>query len=136
MQNNYVGDIAISLMPNLVLTLENASSVGARPVLSYQLFWAGPWIQHPVAQVAEATSNPQALQSGQQVYAANCAVCHGATGNGGVGPNLHQVATTKTFAQTVAFIENPTGGMPKLYPSKLTDQQVRDVATYVRTTFK
>jgi hypothetical protein len=43
-QNNYVGDIAFSIMPNLVVTLENVSSVGSRPVMSYQVLWAGPWV--------------------------------------------------------------------------------------------
>lgn len=59
-----------------------------------------------------------------------------ANGTGGAGPSLHQVATTKTFAQTVDFIEHPSGGiMPKLYPGTLSEAQVKEVTAYVRATF-
>jgi cytochrome c553 len=135
--NNYVTDIAFSIMPNLILTLENVSTVKATPVTSYQLLWAGPWIMHSVAQTGPAvTSSPQVLALGQQIFAANCAVCHGATGEGGAGPSLHGIAKQKTLDQTIAFIENPSGGMPKLYPATLSAEQVRDVAAYISETFR
>ncbi len=155
-QNNYIGDLAFSVMPNLVLTLENASSVGARPATSYQLLWAGPWIRTPShqapASVAAAPGAPGAaavaasgttapaspeadIQAGSAIFAANCSMCHGANGEGGVGPNLHKIAQRRTLAGTIAFIENPSGGMPKLFPSTLSADQVREVATYIRTTF-
>lgn len=73
--------------------------------------------------------------TGQQVYAANCAACHNANGTGGAGPTLHNVGTTKTLAQTVDFIEKPSGTMPKLYPATLSAAQVQDVAAYIRATF-
>jgi mono/diheme cytochrome c family protein len=124
-------------MPNLLLTLENASTVGAKPVTSYQLLWAGPWLKHSVAQAGPtAVSSPQVLASGRQVFAANCAVCHGAAGEGGAGPNLHGIAKRKSLDQTIAFIENPSGGMPKLYPATLSAEQVRDVADYISQTFR
>jgi cytochrome c551 len=137
-QNNYVGDIAFSIMPNLVVTLENVSSVGTSAVTSYQLLWAGPWIRLRTAQtVAQVTSGPQAPGSGQQLYTANCASCHGANGEGGVGPNLHGITTRKSLSATVAFIENPSGGvMPKLFPTPLSAQQVQEVATYISQTFR
>jgi len=136
-QNNYVGDIAFSIMPNLVVTLENVSSVGSRPVMSYQVLWAGPWVEHrSAALAATATASPEVLKSGQKLFAANCAACHGANGEGGAGPNLHGIAARKSLDQTIAFIESPSGGMPKLYPATLTAAQVRDVATYISQTFR
>ena len=76
------------------------------------------------------------MQAGKAVFVANCAACHNANGTGGAGPSLHQVATTKTFAQTVDFIEHPSGGiMPKLYPGTLSEAQVKEVTAYVRATF-
>jgi cytochrome c oxidase cbb3-type subunit III len=36
----------------------------------------------------EATADPAILAEGRQVYAMHCAVCHGAQGQGMVGPNL------------------------------------------------
>lgn len=35
-----------------------------------------------------AFRDPSALKSGQKVYSARCASCHGAQGQGGIGPNL------------------------------------------------
>lgn len=83
-----------------------------------------------------ATSSPADQRAGKQVYAANCAVCHGANGGGGFGPSLQQIAARRSFDQTVGFIENPLGPMPKLYPEKLSEAQVRDVAAYIRGTFQ
>jgi mono/diheme cytochrome c family protein len=137
-QSNYVGDIAFSIMPNLVVTLENVSSVGTTAVTSYQLLWAAPWIQHRgAAQTVAVTSpGPQGLALGETIYAADCAQCHGAHGGGGVGPNLHGIAMRKSLGETVAFIENPSGIMPKLFPATLSAVQVQEVATFIRDTFR
>jgi mono/diheme cytochrome c family protein len=68
-------------------------------------------------------------------YAANCASCHGATGEG--GPSLKQIAQRKSLAQIIAFFESPSGAaMPKLYPATLSAAQVRDVATHISETFR
>jgi mono/diheme cytochrome c family protein len=75
------------------------------------------------------------VKAGETVYTANCAACHNANGTGGVGPTLHNVAATKTYAQTIDFIEKPAGAMPKLYPGTLSEAQVKEVAAYVRATF-
>jgi len=84
---------------------------------------------------AATVSPPEDVKAGQQLYAANCAACHNADGTGGVGPNLHQVATSMSLSQTVAFIEKPAGAMPKLYPGTLSEAQVGQVAAYIRATF-
>lgn len=70
---------------------------------------------------------------GLEVFRANCARCHGATGNeGGVGPSLAHERTRKNQEQTVVWIENPLPPMPKLYPAPLNERAVRDVAAYVQ----
>lgn len=137
-QNNYIGAIAFSIRPNLVVTIENVSSVGARPVMSYQVLYGGPWLQHRGAQTVAVTAATKPLiAAGKPIYAANCAACHGASGEGGVGPGLKQIAQRKSLAQTIAFIESPAGSvMPKLYPATLSAAQVRDVATYISETFR
>jgi mono/diheme cytochrome c family protein len=128
-----------------------------QPAWTAQLRWAGPLFPAPALKKApptpsgvaaagttpaanpsaetSASPSPQMVQSGKAVYVANCAACHNANGTGGAGPSLHQVATTKTFAQTVDFIEKPSGAMPKLYPAPLSEAQVQEVAAYVRATF-
>lgn len=71
---------------------------------------------------------------GKQIFAANCASCHGATGTeGGVGPSLKAEKSRKNYAQTIAWIHNPQPPMPKLWPSPLNDKDVQDVAAYVQT---
>jgi ubiquinol-cytochrome c reductase cytochrome c subunit len=68
------------------------------------------------------------LERGEQVFANFCAACHGARGEQGVAGS-----DKRTQAALVAFIKNPTGAMPKLYPQPLDEAEVTAVATYVRT---
>ena len=75
-----------------------------------------------------------APQVGKTIFSANCATCHGATGTeGGVGPSLKNEKSRKNYAQTIAWIHNPTPPMPKLWPSPLNDKDVQDVAAYVQS---
>jgi alcohol dehydrogenase (cytochrome c) len=72
--------------------------------------------------------------TGKQIFSANCASCHGATGaEGGIGPSLKNETKRKNYAQIVAWIKNPAPPMPKLYPSPLSDKDVQNVAAYVAT---
>jgi mono/diheme cytochrome c family protein len=71
---------------------------------------------------------------GAEVFRANCAVCHTATGAAaGVGPSLQHEKQRKNYDQTVAWIESPDPPMPKLYPAPLSEKDVEDVAAYVQS---
>lgn len=70
---------------------------------------------------------------GRQVFAKNCAACHGSRGEGGVGPSLIGESSRKDFARAQAWIEHPAPPMPTLYPSVLSSKDVADVAAYVET---
>jgi ubiquinol-cytochrome c reductase cytochrome c subunit len=70
---------------------------------------------------------------GRQVYSANCAACHGADAQGGVGPALRGERTRKDTAAAIAWIKNPTLPMPKLYPAVISEKDVEDVAAYVES---
>jgi mono/diheme cytochrome c family protein len=71
---------------------------------------------------------------GADVFRANCAVCHTASGAaGGVGPSLEHEKQRKNYEQTLAWIEQPDPPMPKLYPAPLSEKDVEDVATYVQS---
>jgi mono/diheme cytochrome c family protein len=70
---------------------------------------------------------------GRQVYAANCAACHGASAQGGVGPALRGEKNRKDTAAAIAWIKNPKLPMPKLYPTVLSEKDVEDVAAYVES---
>jgi ubiquinol-cytochrome c reductase cytochrome c subunit len=106
--------------------------------MSYQVSYVGPWLQrHGAPAVAATSTSTPGVDAGKQIYAENCAACHGAAGQGGVGPSLQQIAKRKSLAQTIEFIESPTGSvMPKLYPATLSAVQVREVATYISETFQ
>jgi ubiquinol-cytochrome c reductase cytochrome c subunit len=70
---------------------------------------------------------------GAVVYAANCASCHGASGQGGIGPALKKEGSRKDTAAVAAFVKNPPGPMPRLYPGLLTDGDLAAVADFVNT---
>jgi quinohemoprotein ethanol dehydrogenase len=86
---------------------------------------AGEGAQKPPSAQA---GNPTA---GKQVFAANCATCHGATGQGGNGgPDLTTIPSAKNRARVISQVENGGGGMPP-FKGTLTAKQINDVAAYV-----
>jgi mono/diheme cytochrome c family protein len=68
---------------------------------------------------------------GKQLFAQNCAVCHGPEGVGAEAPRLKGEATRKNTAQLIAWIKKPLPPMPTLYPSPLNERDVDDIAAYV-----
>jgi ubiquinol-cytochrome c reductase cytochrome c subunit len=70
---------------------------------------------------------------GKEMYAQNCASCHGVNAQGGMGPNLHHEKARKNYQATIAWIKNPQPPMTKLYPAPLSESDVADVAAYVQT---
>jgi mono/diheme cytochrome c family protein len=68
---------------------------------------------------------------GASVYTANCAACHGQTGEGGVGPALIGISNRLRTTDIESRIREPRGIMPRLYPGPLDAQDVQDVARYV-----
>ncbi|MBN3725122.1 c-type cytochrome [Burkholderia sp. Ac-20379] len=65
------------------------------------------------------------------IYAANCAGCHGGQGQGGVGPKLAGIGARLSLDGVASRIREPSGIMPKLYPTPLDANDVRAVARYV-----
>ena len=83
---------------------------------------------------ATTTTHNGDVGRGRQIYAEQCAQCHGATGTEGhIGPSLAHEKSRMSYAKTVSVIEDPTVPMPKLYPTPLTQQDVEDVASFVQT---
>jgi quinohemoprotein ethanol dehydrogenase len=69
--------------------------------------------------------------AGAQVFADNCAGCHGPAGKGGNGgPDLTSIPSAKDFAVVVKQVANGGPGMPA-FKGTLSDAQINDVATYV-----
>lgn len=70
---------------------------------------------------------------GATVFKQSCAACHGAQGEGGVGPSLKDEASRKSTAAAEAWIKHPAPPMPQLYPGTLSKRDVTDVAAYIET---
>ena len=78
---------------------------------------------------------------GHQLFAANCAQCHGANGTGGgTAPTLNssQFLKSTTNEQIFALVSGGVSGteMPAWsldFGGTFTDEQVRQVVTYLRT---
>lgn len=66
--------------------------------------------------------------AGEQIFADNCATCHGEDGSGGQGPNLQNAGLDE--AAVVEQVTNGGGGMPP-FGGQLSEQEIQDVAAYV-----
>ena len=71
------------------------------------------------------------VAQGKQIFAAQCAGCHGFDGSGQLGPNLHGVEARRGDAGIFWVIRNGTGAMPPVM--SLNDQRVWQVVGFVRT---
>ncbi|HEY8524584.1 MAG TPA: cytochrome c [Acidimicrobiales bacterium] len=69
---------------------------------------------------------------GRAIYQASCAGCHGAEGEGGVGPSLRGIGEHHSVAHLIEVITNGRGGMPA-WEGRLTPAEIEAVATYVST---
>jgi mono/diheme cytochrome c family protein len=76
---------------------------------------------------------PPQIERGRALYAQNCSVCHGTNGEGDTGKSLKGVGSRLTLDATVLWLENPKPPMPKLFPSPLGEQAIRDIAVFIRS---
>jgi PQQ-dependent dehydrogenase (methanol/ethanol family) len=105
-------------LPNVVIM-----AIDATPV---------PQAAAPAPHGASTGSGAPNVASGRRLYSQVCASCHGPDGNMIADHKLSGLAAHRDQASTVAFIKDPKSPMPKLYPDLLTEQNVLDVAAYVR----
>lgn len=103
---------------------------GLPHVVVYRLDGEGAGGVAPVNISAHGTAPDSARGAG--VFARVCSGCHGAKGEGLSGPTLAGIGSRRSRDEIGARIRNPVAPMPKLYPSLLTDGDVRDVVEFVR----
>lgn len=92
-------------------------------------------------QAPETTSAPTTTEStdttgeipltGAEIFATNCARCHGETGEGGRGKNLQGIGEDPR-EDHVDQVTNGGGGMPA-WGTRLTPEQIQAVVDFVRT---
>jgi mono/diheme cytochrome c family protein len=125
------------------------------PVLVALPFWAIVYMG--AFGTAKSSAKITPAQLGAKVFTTNCAPCHGARGEGGVGPKLAGGEAALTFpdaADHIAWVETgsgphkgqpygdpnrpggqhvaKSGGMPA-FKGQLKDDQITAVVTYERT---
>ncbi len=85
-------------------------------------------------QLATVEVTPAAIAAGEAVYQANCVACHGATLEGGIGPDLVDSTWIHggTPAEIVATITHGVAakGMPTWGPI-LGNEKIGEVAAYI-----
>ena len=92
---------------------------------------AGTGTQHAGEAGGKTTTQKGDPAAGQTVFAANCAVCHGADGLGGNGgPDLTSIPSAKNLNRVTSQVLNGGGGMPA-FKGQLTAKQISDVAAFV-----
>lgn len=74
------------------------------------------------------------MHRGKAVYRMQCAACHGQDGGGGpVGGSLQNENARRPYRAVYNIVLDPAPPMPKLYPSRMTLDDVRDVSAYVES---
>ena len=78
--------------------------------------------------------NPQVLKQGKDIFAKNCAICHGKNAQGkGRFPSLKSGHVSHHSPQKLlAQIENSGGGMPP-FKNRLSKQEIRVVFMYIHS---
>lgn len=74
------------------------------------------------------------VSQGRGIYTRNCSSCHGGEGGGGAGPALAGNQDLQDVGATAGQIIHGGGGMPA-FGSRLSDEQVAAVASYVRNSW-
>ncbi len=78
--------------------------------------------------VGDGDSTGGGSASGSRVFASNCAACHGASGQGGIGPTL--AGRSLTVSSVTNVVGSGRGLMPS-FSSTLSAEEVAAVAAYV-----
>lgn len=116
----------------------DAFSVARLPI-SVRLVWIVAWIVCTFTTIAAeapgANSDPpepKQMAAGEAIAKKTCLLCHGATGQGDVGPPLRQnLADIKGL---VKAITEGRGEMPP-FAQTFTDRDIADVLSFVRNSW-
>ena len=84
-----------------------------------------------IAPVQRVEATPEQLATGRQLYAANCAMCHGAAGQGIQGGSAPPLTATGTLTVVVNFITRGAPEMPG-FSATLSAQQIDALARFVK----
>ncbi len=127
---------AISTWENYVEVAGGEAQAGRVPSLiaNAQARLAGetpePIVGTSIPGSSNNTTNQTVTISGEELYAQNCASCHGNAGQGGVGPTLVGNSISADKQRVIQIITNGKGLMPA-YEFTLSEEQIEAIADYV-----
>lgn len=84
-----------------------------------------------VMAVCTWTTGKAAEDPGQRVYDGNCKRCHGPEGRGAQGPSL--IPFDWSYEKALDLIRHPVCDMPAFPESDLSDAEVAQIVTYLKT---
>ncbi|HEY8320714.1 MAG TPA: c-type cytochrome [Candidatus Baltobacteraceae bacterium] len=114
-------------MPRFVVVVSALLTVAALCACGSHTATAGPG-----AAVTATPLESASVGRGRAVFAARCATCHGAAGEGAqIGPPLRGELRRRTPAFVTDAIANPSPPMPKLVPAQMSQQDLLDVTAFV-----
>lgn len=91
--------------------------------------------RQPVNAVTTAQAGePGPASAGALLFTANCAVCHGSQGGGGLGPALAGDQNLQNADYVIGKVLLGGGGMPP-FSTRLTAPEIANVASFVRTSW-
>ncbi len=106
-------------------------------IAGFSLYWFGESAR--LESVSESLA-AERVELGKEIYAAQCAACHGANGEGGVGPALNNKQLLKNTLDEIFFsvIRSgvPSTQMPAWsvdFGGPLTDEDINAVVAYLRS---
>jgi mono/diheme cytochrome c family protein len=92
------------------------------------------WVFMLFANEPDSGSVAEPRSPGAAIFASSCATCHGADGEGSIGPRLAGTVAQKypDASDQIAVVTNGRGGMPS-FEGDLSDAQIQQVVEYTRT---
>ncbi|MBF2035418.1 MAG: cytochrome c [Leptolyngbyaceae cyanobacterium T60_A2020_046] len=122
--NNSV-ESSTSAFPRAVLVVLGLIVAIAVAVVAVRQIWAlDPYTQDVLSLEGDRSR-------GQAIFQMNCAVCHGITANGEIGPSLLGVSARKSKADLVhQVVSGSTPPMPQFQPAP---QDMADLLKYLET---
>jgi ubiquinol-cytochrome c reductase cytochrome c subunit len=88
-----------------------------------------------IAAPAEAVVLTGNAQAGKQLFVSDgCYECHGYVGQGGSASAGVRIGPPPiSLAAVIAYIRQPSGGMPRYAKAVVSDQDVADIYAYLKT---
>lgn len=109
-------------------------------VLMVAIFPIYRWFEPGTRESARTAQLADLADEGQQLFSVNCVACHGATGEGGIGPALNskQFLGSVTNTQIESLIATGVPGSQMSAYSQdffgpLTSEQITAITTYLRS---